>query len=971
MTQEPPEASAFNNRRRDFLVARADAAEELGHLSRRLADLRELTELTRGARDDFYHLYQYGVAEVLSGDLLPGMQALQRVIELMSGPQPTGWGLVTASHGLLAYIHAELGQLDKADAHLRAGYDYLGRVKANPAGAWARVPGWEMLVLMGEGRILQARGKWAEAEAVMRRRLSLVGGAGGRLDADRVIRMAYNKIHLSNILFGVNLGYAQLARELTRQGRWDEAELTLRDLLAVNLKGSGRYALRTAQTLVQLAELLASRGRLADAERILAEAEEISRFTGVAGSANHFTYELYRARMNLAVLQQDWPGAVAAQAKLIDLFQLGGFQEVRFISAGGGVAWVRTGRAAELLPQLQRTVQERTQLMGEAQAEVAQLRGVLAMTLAALGRRADARAEYAAASEGLLDPALHDGEVQARSLQGLVRRLILEAYLDFLAEEPADSGAAAAAFRVADALHLGKTQQALTQSAARAAASQAGLGDLIRQEQDGRTEQQMLYDQLLRLAALPADQQLPQVMAGMRARIAAIDRERREAQATLERRFPAYANLVRPRSPTLEETRAVLKSDEALINILVTDAATYVWALRREGALAFVRVPLTGETIQRSVQRLRKALDPGAVDMARSLPAFDLEEAHRLYLALLQPVLPVWRGASSLLVVSNGALGQLPLALLPTAGVRLETGGEPRYANYRQVPWLLREAAFTQLPSANALVTLRRLPPGHSQRQPFIGFGDPDFGGAARQPGQPGLRNLVIARFNEAQPAASAGAAVPQAPVNWVPYSDIPPLPDTREEVLLLAQTLRADPQRDVFLGSDASKERVLRMDLTRRRVLAFATHGLLPGEFPGVDQPALALANPGQGQHGLLTLEEILGLKLDADWVVLSACNTAAGDGSGAEAVSGLGRGFFYAGTRALLATHWPVESVSARLLVTGTFANQAADPGLSRAQALRKSMLALMEQKSDAGFSYAHPLFWAPYALIGDGGI
>ena len=157
---------------------------------------------------------------------------------------------------------------------------------------------------------------------------------------------------------------------------------------------------------------------------------------------------------------------------------------------------------------------------------------------------------------------------------------------------------------------------------------------------------------------------------------------------------------------------------------------------------------------------------------------------------------------------------------------------------------------------------------------------------------------------------------------------------------------------------------------LKERAVVAFATHGLLPGEFPGVDQPSLAMANPGQGQHGLLTLDEILGLKLDADWVVLSACNTAAGDGNGAEAVSGLGRGFFYAGTRALLATHWPVESTSARLLVTATFEQQAQHPGMSRAQALRASMLQLMNQQAPEGFSYAHPLFWAPYALFGDGG-
>jgi len=120
----------------------------------------------------------------------------------------------------------------------------------------------------------------------------------------------------------------------------------------------------------------------------------------------------------------------------------------------------------------------------------------------------------------------------------------------------------------------------------------------------------------------------------------------------------------------------------------------------------------------------------------------------------------------------------------------------------------------------------------------------------------------------------------------------------------------------------------------------------------------------------------DIMGLKLDAYWVVLSACNTASGEGAGADAVSGLGRAFFYAGTRAILVSNWPVETTSARLLTTRLFKEQAADPTLSRAQALRKSMLALIDGGGFADssgktvFSYAHPIFWAPFTLVGDGG-
>ena len=111
----------------------------------------------------------------------------------------------------------------------------------------------------------------------------------------------------------------------------------------------------------------------------------------------------------------------------------------------------------------------------------------------------------------------------------------------------------------------------------------------------------------------------------------------------------------------------------------------------------------------------------------------------------------------------------------------------------------------------------------------------------------------------------------------------------------------------------------------------------------------------------------------------MLSACNTAAGDGAGAEAISGLGRAFFYAGSRSLLVTQWPVETVSARRLVTGVFSHLSqlgGEKGQSHAEALRQSMLALLDSpgaQDAAGkvqYSYAHPIFWAPYVLVGDDG-
>jgi CHAT domain-containing protein len=206
----------------------------------------------------------------------------------------------------------------------------------------------------------------------------------------------------------------------------------------------------------------------------------------------------------------------------------------------------------------------------------------------------------------------------------------------------------------------------------------------------------------------------------------------------------------------------------------------------------------------------------------------------------------------------------------------------------------------------------------------------------------------------------------------------LPRLPDTAEELRSIAFALNLEPSKVLHLGKDANEKVVRSTDLSRFRIVAFSTHGLLPGDLNGLTQPALALTAPdvaGVEGDGLLTMEKILPLKLDADWVVLSACNTAAGAQAGAEAASGLGRAFFYAGSRSLLVTNWAVHSASARDLVTDVFRRQAADPTLSRSEALRQAMVALMDgpgyvKDGATLYTYAHPMFWAPYSLIGDGG-
>ncbi len=198
------------------------------------------------------------------------------------------------------------------------------------------------------------------------------------------------------------------------------------------------------------------------------------------------------------------------------------------------------------------------------------------------------------------------------------------------------------------------------------------------------------------------------------------------------------------------------------------------------------------------------------------------------------------------------------------------------------------------------------------------------------------------------------------------------PLPETAFELCAVARDLNADAN-EIYLGARATEREVKRLSeagqLAQYRIVHFATHGALAGQVRGNAEPGLLLtppAEPSEEDDGYLTASEIAGLKLDADWAILSACNTAAGGAQGAEALSGLGRVFIYAQARALLVSHWEVDSDATVKLITGAMRKLAADKSMGRAEAMRQSMLALIDKGKP---EEAHPAFWAPFVLVGEG--
>ena len=285
---------------------------------------------------------------------------------------------------------------------------------------------------------------------------------------------------------------------------------------------------------------------------------------------------------------------------------------------------------------------------------------------------------------------------------------------------------------------------------------------------------------------------------------------------------------------------------------------------------------------------------------------------------------------------------------------------------YRNADWLIKRQAVTVLPSIASLKALRGSDRTTPARKPLIGFGDPLF-----RPDQLG-RPLIAADAQKLVTRAYTdfwrGIGVDRARLS----DALPPLPETAVELAAVAAKVGATPS-DIHLGADASESTVKQVSLSDYRIVYFATHGLVAGDVKDLAEPALALSlptHPSDLDDGLLTASEVAQLKLNADWVVLSACNTMAGDRPGAEALSGLARAFFYAGARALLVTHWPVASAQSAQFTMTVFDVLKDNPGLGRAEALRRTMLAFLADPSLPPY-YAYPAIWGPFSLVGEGAV
>lgn len=476
-----------------------------------------------------------------------------------------------------------------------------------------------------------------------------------------------------------------------------------------------------------------------------------------------------------------------------------------------------------------------------------------------------------------------------------------------------------------------RTTQSIALASARLSASDRRVGALIRDLQDARRKRDAATEALARAHADPAilAPQLQAMEQRWRALAAAVGDLERQVQAAA----PRYQQLLDSPTPA-EAVAGALRPGEALLQVIVGSSRTIIFAVDAEGIEAY-SADLSERDAQRDVTLLRAPFDEVA-----GAP-YDTAKAHELFKKLLGPASARLARARHLIVVPSGPLLSLPFGALVTEAPPPIVGGD-----YSDVRWLARQQALTLAPSVQAFVGLRDNTQPSRATRPLIGFGD--FVPERDVQGTLSVLGLPETCRAEIQAIASLSR-----------------LPASVAELQAVRQALRGAPQ-DIHLGRDFSEATIEKARLADYRVVYFATHAMLPRDFACWAEPMLIVsASPGR-DDGLLLASEIAEMDLDADLVVLSACSTAApgGGGGAAESLSGLARAFFYAGARSLLVTHWRIPDQPTQRLMSRLFGDMAAE-SLTTAEALRRAQTSLIEEPK-----LSHPLNWAAFSLVGDGG-
>ena len=945
-------------------TALAAQSDNLATLNRQIAQLREAGRYTEAA------------------------QLAERYVALARARHGENREFATAL-AWLASLYEILGRYEEAEALLRQCL----AIRENAFGAYSAIVAETLNNLAG---IYESLGRYDEAEPLYKRTLTI---------AEKVL--GPNHKDFATILNNLGYLYAQ-------QDRYEEAEPLWRRTLEIRLKVLGVNHRDTGQSLNNLGYLYMRMKHYEEAEALLKQGLALrERLLG-----SHHA-DVAESLTNLASLYSEQGRGPEAEplfkrSLAIDQSALGVDHPRTAISLNNLASfYADKGRIGEAEQLYKKTLTILMTTLGPDHPNVASTLGNMGLlyydrkdwrqALPVFRQGADILVRRSRREQQSIGRSLVSGEQSDAQRNGSYFAVLIKTAFHQAEEQPSERSKLAQEMFSAAQWALGsQAASSLAQMAARQAKDDSALGRLVRERQDLVNEWQELDKQLMTLAAQSLEARDPRAQQVQRARLAAIDDRIAEIDRNLARDFPEYSALANPEPLSLAEAQAMLHPDEALVMFLDTAQIkpkveeTFIWVVTRTD-LRWVRSDVGTSDLIDQVAALRCGLDAAAWEGESRCPAllttsftaldaefgkplpFDVDRAHALYQALFGQIEELITD-KHLLLLPSGALGALPFQVLTTQKATSTNATDVSY--YRTAAWLNKRHALTVLPAVTSLRALRQVAKASKATKPFIGFGNPLLLGpsgndrrawdrqscnlGAPAPVRVAQRSLrgTIRKFFRGN---LADVSVVRAQY---------PLPETADELCAVAQSTGSDDNA-VFLGQKAT-ERVVKTlsangTLADARTVHFATHGLLAGETEAIAgaraEPALLLTPPEQASEeddGLLTASEIVRLRLDADWVVLSACNTAAGGSkSGVDALSGLARAFFYAGARALLVSHWAVDSDATVRLITKAFDTLKSDSNVGRAEALRRSMLALIE----SGGHNAHPATWAPFIVVGEG--
>lgn len=563
----------------------------------------------------------------------------------------------------------------------------------------------------------------------------------------------------------------------------------------------------------------------------------------------------------------------------------------------------------------------------------AQLLAKMAASERALGRNQEAIAHYRRSIETARSDAVASEHLDIEDVAP---------YLDLLLDTAQDpSTSLELALDAIQAPSDQATGTAIRLMAARLAVVDPRVRDLVKALQDTIDERQAARLDLARERYREDEERDAALLKTLEAKEKEATAKVKRYEAELQATTPRYGQLVAAKPLGTERIAALLTPGEALIRVMPTDKALYVILVDHNGRVRGHKANVSLTQLSGMVSALRETLDLEGVS---ALKPFDHALAHDLYRAIFGPINAELAGLRHLIYVPSGPLLSLPPALL----VRKPPAGDT-------TDWLIRHVGISILPTINALEQLRTIAGRSTARHAFLGIGDPVLRGEASL----SAMEDDCARIGKFDPAR---------------LQELVPLPETRDELMQISASL--GPSSDNLLLGGVASETTLRSrrDFSDYRIVAFATHALLSRQLDCLSEPALVLTPPDRASEiddGLLTSSDIAQLRFDADWILLSACNTGGPEGKfGGQSLTGLTRAFFYAGARALMVSHWTIESETTVSLTTNTFGAYA-EGSIGKAEALRRAQLAMIDAPTAPNaLETSHPALWAGFTLVGDGG-